>query len=198
MPSTFSFSMRAYAAAHFGWEDVLTVTWSDAEAKIRSEYTGGVDGRAYPVTIHGEIRGPGESLEEAQPRLARAIGNTLPMIALSANAAVADPFAIATYGLDITEAQPFIGYRTPGADEWFPPGKRAIDLDGTLALMEAMGRLAQAELLHRAVEAYRRALSYWIPEQQLLAGEFLFVAAETLSRFIVESRAATGAMEPVA
>ncbi len=120
MAAMFAFRMRAHSAAHFEWDDVLTVTWPDAEAKLQSKYTGGGDGRAYPVTIHGEIRGPGESLAEAEPRLAQAIGNTLPLIALASNAAVADPLAVAAHGLDLTEPQPFVGYRTPSASEWFP------------------------------------------------------------------------------
>jgi hypothetical protein len=60
--------MRAHAAAHFNWGDILTVTWPFAEAKLQSEYTGGEDERAYAVTIHGEIRGPGDSVEDAEPR----------------------------------------------------------------------------------------------------------------------------------
>jgi hypothetical protein len=189
MAATFTFRMRAYAAAHFAWDDVLTTTWTDAEAKFQSEYTGGDDGRAYPVTIHGEIRGESASLEEAEPRLAQAIGNVLPILALAANAAIADPLAVVAHGIDLTEPQPFRGYGTPQASEWFPPGKRRFDAEATLALIEAVGQHPQTDLLHRAVEAYRRALGNWIPEQRLMAGEFLFIAAETLSRFTLESRA---------
>jgi hypothetical protein len=58
-----------------------------------SEYTGREDGRAYPVTIHGEIRGEGESLDKAEPRLANAISSVLPILALAGNAAIADPLA---------------------------------------------------------------------------------------------------------
>lgn len=190
MAGAFAFRMRAYAAAHFEWGDVLAVTWPDAEAKLQSEYTGGEDGRAYPVTIHGEIRGPGESLAEVEPRFGPMIGNTLPLIALAANAAVADPLAVATHGLDLTEPQPIIAYRTPSAREWFPPGKRRIDVDATHALMTAVGNHPQMPLLLRAIESYRRALTNWVPEQRLLAGEYLFISAETLSRFMLESRAA--------
>jgi hypothetical protein len=192
----FTFRMRAYAAAHFAWDEVLTVTWADAEAKLQSEYTGGDDGRAYPVTIHGEVRSPGESIEEAEPRLAGSISNTLSLIALAANAAVADPLPVATHGIDLSEPQPLIYYYTPPASAWFPPGKRLIDLDATAALMAAVGHHPEGSLLHRAMESYRRALGYWIPETQLFAGEFLYIAAETLSRFLAESRAAQRGMSP--
>jgi hypothetical protein len=188
--------MRAYSAAHFEFDDVLTLTWPDAEAKLQSEYTGGDDGRAYPVTIHGEIRGNASSLEEAQTRLSGAIGNTLPLVALASNAAIADPLAVAVYGLELSTPQPFMGYRTPSPADWFPPGKRRIDAEATLALMSAVGQHPQSDLLHRAIESYRRALGHWFPEEQLLAGEFLFICAETLSRFAIESRAAARGITP--
>lgn len=39
---------------------------------------------------------------------------------------------------------------------------------------------------HRIISACHK---HWMPEERLLGGEFLFIAAETLSRFLVESRA---------
>jgi hypothetical protein len=196
MSGEFAFRMRVYAAAHFEFLDVLQVRWPDAVAFFQSEYTGGADGRAYPVTIHGEIRGPGESLQEAEPRLASTIGNVLPLISLCANAAIADPLAISAHGLDLQHPQPFTGYRTPGPEDWFPPGKGLIDLEPTLALITAVGQHPQTDLLQRAIESYRRAAGHWFPEQHLLAGEFLFIAAETLSRFLIESRAAAQGITP--
>ena len=194
MSNYYAVRLRSYAAAHFEWSVVNTITWHFAEAKLQSEYTGGDDGRAYAVTIHGEIRGAGESLEEAEPRLSTALADVLPLVALSGNAAVADPLLVTAHGLDLTSPQPFVGYRTPNAWEWFPPGRRILDADATLALMTAVGNHPQSDLLGRAIEAYRRALQHWIPEKRLMAGEFLFIAAETLSRFMLESRAASGGM----
>jgi hypothetical protein len=164
--------MRAYAAAHFDWDDILTVTWPDATAMLQSEYTRGRTGRAYPVTIHGEIRGEGQSLDEAQPRLANAIGNTLAIIAVAANAAIASPLAVAAHGLDLTAPQPFTVYRTPGPDEWFPPGGRRIDKEAALALTRAVGTHAPTDLLHRAFETCRRALAHWIPRSACSRASF--------------------------
>jgi hypothetical protein len=62
--------------------------------------------------------------------------------------------------------------------------------------MAAVGHHGQSELLLRAMESYRRALMYWVPESRLLAGEFLFIAAETLSRFLIESGAAERGISP--
>ena len=50
--------------------------------------------------------------------------------------------------------------------------------------------------LGRAVESYQRALGHWVPEERLLAGEFLAIAAEALSRFAIESRAHQLGMTP--
>lgn len=188
--------MRAYAAAHFEWDEVLSLKWPDAEAKFQSEYTGGEDGRAYAVTIHGEIRGPGESIEEAEPRLANAIAIPLALLAVASNAAIDDPLAVAAHGVDLLEPQPFVYYRTPAADAWFPPGKRRIDVEPTAAFLHAVGNHAESDLLIRGMESYRRALTYWVPESRLLAGAFLFISAETLSRFLIESRAAQRGLTP--
>jgi hypothetical protein len=190
----FTFQMRVYAMAHFRFNDHLTVTWPDAKAILLSEYTGGEDGRTYPVTIFGEIRGEYPSIEEAEARLANSIGNTLPILSLAANAGIADPLPVAIYGIDLAEPQPFLGYSTPRATEWFPPGGRRIDVDATYALMAAVGQHPQTDLLHRAIESYRRAVGHWVPEQHVMAGEFLFIAAETLSRFLIETRAAQRSM----
>lgn len=192
----FAFRVRAYAAAHFALNDVMTVRWPDAVAVLQSEYTGGTDGLAYPVTLHGEIRSEYASLEEAERRLGASIGNTLPIVALAANAAIADPLPIAVHGLDITTPQPFVAYHSPDAKHWFPPGDRQIEPGPTLALMTAVGTHPQTEILHRAIELYRRALGHWVPEYHVLAGEFLYICAETLSRFLIESRAAIRGLTP--
>jgi len=44
------------------------------------------------------------------------------VIAVASNAAVADPLAVAFYGLELSTPQPFIGYETPRAETWFPAG----------------------------------------------------------------------------
>jgi hypothetical protein len=193
----FAFRTRAHAAAHFNFGDGLTFRWPGAVAVLQSEYTGGEDGRAYPVTIHGEIRGEAQSIEEAQAKLSSMIGNVFPLIALAANAAVADPLAICAHGVDLAAgAQPFIGYRTPRANSWFPSGRRKIDSEATEALAIAVGHHPHGDLLHRSIESYRRAVGHWFPEEQLLAGEYLFIAAEALSRFLIESRAAEQGITP--
>ncbi|MGI8496617.1 MAG: hypothetical protein ACR2OG_03410 [Gemmatimonadaceae bacterium] len=115
---------------------------------------------------------------------------------MAGNAAVAAPLMITAHGLDVSERMPFIWYRTPSAREWFPPGRRTITAALVLDLMHAVGNHPQSDLLHRAIEAFRQALGHWTPEEQLMAGEFLFIAAETLSRCIVEQRAADQSMTP--
>lgn len=96
--------------------------------------------------------------------LGTAVRNVFPILALAANAAMADPLAVASYGLDLSKPQPFTGYETPQAREWFPPGARRFDLDATLALITAVAQHAQTDLLHRAIESYRRAVGIGYPK----------------------------------
>jgi hypothetical protein len=195
--SSFAVRLRAYAAAHFSLDEHLTIQWPDATGILQSEYTGGTTGRAYAVTLFGEIRGSAESLDEAQVRLGGSLGNVLPIVALAANAAIADPIPIAAFGLDVSkEPQEFMWYAVPDAKRFFPPGLRQINGPATLALMAGIGTHPQATTLQRAVESYRRALENWVPERMLMAGEFLYVAAETLSRFLIEARSAEKGITP--
>jgi hypothetical protein len=62
--------------------------------------------------------------------------------------------------------------------------------------MTAVGNHPQTDSLQRAIESYRRALSNWVPERLLMAGEFLFIAAETLSRCLIETRSAEKGITP--
>jgi hypothetical protein len=76
------------------------------------------------------------------------------------------------------------------------PTRERIDPEATKAFMTAVGHHDERDLLLRAMESYRRALENWVPELQLLAGEFLYIAGETLSRFLIESRASAQGMTP--
>lgn len=196
MGSTFVFRMRAYAAAHFDLDEHIEITWPDQTAYLQSEYTGGKTGRAYAVTIYGQVFGEAASLEAAQLHLSASIGNALPLVALAANAAIDSPLAVAVFGLDLTEPQELIWYSAPHASEFFPPGLRKIHPDATLKLMTAIGTHPQTDLLQRAAESYRNALANWFPERLLMAGEFAYIATETLSRFLIESRAAEKHITP--
>jgi hypothetical protein len=174
--------MRAYAAAHFAMDQVLEVRWPDAVAFLQSEFVEGPEA-SYPVTILGEARGQGDSPEAEQQRLGNAINSIYSLIALAGNAAVATPLAIAAYGSDLSEPRPFMGYRTPQATDWFPPGARRLDFEATHGLIAAATKQPNKGPLWRAINGYRDALEHWTPESELLAGEFLYVVAETLSRY---------------
>jgi len=186
----FVFKMRAHSAVHLRLDDHLMITWPDgATAYIQSEYTGGESGRAYPVTLYGVMFGDAESVDAAQLDLSTRLGNALPVLALAANAAIAAPLPVAVHGLDVSEPQEFVWYATPDATAWFPPGNRKLDVSATLALMTGVGHHSETESFQRAIEAYRNALANWFPENMLMAGEFLWIAAETLSRVMIEGRA---------
>lgn len=80
------------------WDAKLWFHWPNATAVFQSEYTGGDDGRAYPITLRGEIRGDPGDPTSAEAEFANTLGGLLPLLALSANAAVADPRMVASYG----------------------------------------------------------------------------------------------------
>lgn len=195
--SSFAVRLRAYAAAHFSLDQHLVIRWPDATATLQSEYTGGSTGRAYPVTLFGEIRGTADSLDDAQMRLGASLSNALPIVALAANAAIGDPMPIGAFGFDLSQGpQEFMWYAVRYAKRFFPPGLRQIDGAATLALMTGVGTHPQTTILHRAIESYRRALENWVPERMLMAGEFLYVTAETLSRFLIEARSSQKGITP--
>jgi hypothetical protein len=65
-----------------------------------------------------------------------------------------------------------------------------VPADRVGTLLEAADRYPSAGYHARAIGLYREALKYWTPESTLLAGEYLWMATEALSRGIVEADAA--------
>jgi hypothetical protein len=185
----FAFRVRAYAAAHFEIDDHVELRWPGVGGIVQSEYSGGEDGRAYAVTLHAEVRGLAESIDQAQEQFGALVAGVFPLISVAANAAIADPIPVAAYGLDLTTPQPYVAYQTPPATAWFPPGTRRIAKESTIAYTQAVATHAQTAELHRANESYRRAIGHLFPEERLLAGEYAFIATETLSRGMHEAEA---------
>ena len=62
--------------------------------------------------------------------------------------------------------------------------------------MKAVGARQNSAPLRRANESFRQALLHWAPEERLLGGEFLYIAAETLSRYLLASRAGDRGLNP--
>ena len=186
----FAVRVRAYAAAHFEIYDHVELRWPGVGGIVQSEYSGGEDGAAYAVTLHAEVRGLAESIDQAQEQFGNLVAGVFPLISVAANAAVADPVPVAAYGLDLTTPQPYITYQTPPATAWFPPGIRRIAKEPMIAYTQAVASHAQTTELHRASESYRRAIGHLFPEERLLAGEYAFIATETLSRAMHEAEAA--------
>jgi hypothetical protein len=48
----FVFGIRADAGAHCALDERIEVTWPDARGYLQSEYSGGVSGHAYAVTLY--------------------------------------------------------------------------------------------------------------------------------------------------
>jgi hypothetical protein len=72
--------------------------------------------------------------------------------------------------------------------------ERTIPVEETLALMTALFELAEPEKLATAFDLYRQALLSSAPQKVLMAGEFLFISAETLGQALVAKDAAAADM----
>lgn len=182
--------VRAISAAHLPFNDPLVAQLPDAHCVVKSEHVGGENG--WPVALRGEARGTAIDLDDAQRRLSEVVSGLLPLVALATNAAHADPALVVAHGTAPSKSSPaeWVGYEWPAPSTYFPPQARTVPADRVGALLEAADRYPSAGYHARAVGLYREALKYWTPESTLLAGEYLWMATEALSRGIVEADAA--------
>ena len=163
---------------------------------MTSEYVG--ESSRWPLMLRAEIRGAATGLQDAQQRLGARAGSLLPLVALAANAAHADPALVVAHGLspDVDQPAEWIAYEWPPASEYVPPHSRTIEPNLVGALLEGGDRFPSAGYHGRAVGLYREALKHWTPETELLAGEYLWMATEALSRGVVEAEATQRAITP--
>jgi hypothetical protein len=195
-PDGYLVVVRAISAAQLPYNDPLVAQLPGAHCVITSEHVGGEDG--WPVALRGEARGSATDIDDAQRRLSEIVSGLLPLVALAANAAHADPALVVAHGTAPSEAAPadWIGYEWPAPSTHFPPQARTVPADRIRALLEAADRYPSEGYHGRAVGLYREALKYWTPESTLLAAEYLWMATEALSRGIVEAEAAQRNMTP--
>jgi hypothetical protein len=195
-PNSYLVVVRAISAAQLAFNDPLVAQLPDAHCVIKSEHVGGEDG--WPLALRGEASGTADDIECAQRRLSEAVSGLLPLVALAANAAHADPSLVVAHGTTPSESAPaeWIAYEWPAPSTHFPPQSRTVPTNLVGALLEAADRYPSAGYHGRAVGLYREALKYWTPESTLLAAEYLWMATEALSRGIVEAEAAERNMTP--
>jgi hypothetical protein len=195
-PSQYLVVIRAISAAHLPFDDPLVAQLPDVHCVVKSEHVGGEDG--WPISLRGEARGTAADIDDAQRRLGDVVAGLLPLVALAANAAHADPALVVAHGTTVSESSPdeWIGYEWQPPSTCFPPPARPVSANLVGALLAAADRYPSDGYHGRAVGLYREALKYWTPESTLLAAEYLWMAAEALSRGIVEAEAAKGGMTP--
>lgn len=138
------------------------------------------------VTVPGhlwvEVRGKGASLEESLVPFANAGFALLPMLSLSANAAIRDPEL--EVALDstpgISERDYFQAYVS--SESGVLSTGRLISVHATVALLDAIRQHPDGERLRRAANHYRLALHSWRLGREVLSLAHLWMAVEALTK----------------
>lgn len=136
----------------------------------------------FPGHLWIEIRGMASTLEEALVPFGNAGLTIIPIMALSANAAIADPEI--EIGFDntngITERDYFQNYVPP--ERYILHYWRFIDANATVKLIEKIGSHPEGERLHRAANQYRLALDSWRLGRETLSLAHLWMALEAITK----------------
>ena len=194
--------MRGPSAAVFKPDEQLFVPEAISDiGPVRITYTTRHISRSSDVTLPGqlwiEIRGNAPMLAEALEPFSNAGLFVLPILALSANAAVGEPEI--ELGFDntegLTERDFFQSYVPPEPDILHPA--RGIDVSATLALMAAIGAHTGSERLLRGANQYRIALQSWRLGRETFALAHLWMATEAITKAKVRAECESrGITEP--
>jgi hypothetical protein len=193
----FTVVMRGPAAVVF-WqnEKLLVADFPTALGPVNIIYTSRWIKTREQVTIPGnlwiEITGKGPSLEEVLVPFANAGLTALPVLSVSANAAVGEPEI--ELGFD----------STPGACErdyfqsYVPPESsvvhlgRHINVQATITLLNAIGSHPDSVRLFRAANQYHLALDSWKLGRETLSLAHLWMALEALTKAKIRKECAIG------
>ena len=140
------------------------------------------DGIVTPGHIWIEASGFAQSLEEALVPFANASLSILPILSISANAAISDPNL--ELGFDntkgMTERDYFQCYIPPENNEIY--NLRYINIEATIALLDALDKHLDKERLIRAANQYRLALDYWRLGRETLSIAHFWMSIEALTK----------------
>jgi hypothetical protein len=193
-PSEYVVVARATSAAQFPAGRTLKLDLPEGTAVLETEYITGAGG--LPLGMRGTLRGQATSVSDAQRRMTARLSSVMRWMGLVGNAAQTDTATVVAHGVEVRDgAVEFVAYGRPADVADMPPKPRTIHPDSMAAFIDGLNRYgadsAEAVSLYdRAVGNYCQAVRYWIPEQVLLAGEYLWLATEALSRAMVEVEAA--------
>lgn len=193
---TFVVVVRAPAAVAFERDVELQIskyasTLGPVEVVCTTRYLGTQPEVALPGDLSVEVRGPAQSLNEALEPFANAALGVLPLLALSANAAVGE--AEIEFGYEdtpgVTERDYFQSY-IPGERGVLRSGRR-LDVPATVELVRALGRSPDQERILRAANQYRMALGSWRLGRETLSLAPLWMAVEALTKAKVRAELAS-------
>jgi hypothetical protein len=108
--------------------------------------------------------------------------SVLPVLGLSANAAIGEPEIELGFEntAGITERSYFQSYIPPERDNLY--AARSIDVSATVALLRALGAHPDSERLLRGANQYRIALQSWRLGRETLSLAHLWMAVEALTK----------------
>jgi hypothetical protein len=165
---------------------------------VRTRYDEAEFGIPVPRELWVEVRGEADTLDQGVDAAGRAAASLVPVLALTANAAIGDlePHLAFETTNDTNERAFF--QSTVEDERGMPPPGRRIPIELTVELLDALGHSRENARLLRASNQYLLALRYWKRHHGLLCLSHLFMAAETLK--VVALRTATDqiALEPLA
>jgi hypothetical protein len=183
----FTVVMRGSSAVVFLQNEILPVEkFPSASGPVNIVYTSRWIKRSETVTVPGqlwiEIRGQGNNLEESLVSFANAGLALLPMLALSANAAIGEPEVEVAFDStpNVSERDYFQSYVPP--ESGVVHFARHIDVKTTVALLNAINRHPEAERLRRAANQYQLALDSWKLGRETLSLAYLWMALEALTK----------------
>lgn len=135
-----------------------------------------------PGQLWIEIRGQANNLEESLVLFANAGLALLPMLALSANAAIGEPEVEVAFDStpNVSERDYFQSYIPP--ESGIVHFGQLIDVKTTVALLDAIKGHPEAERLRRAANQYRLALDSWKLGRETLSLAHLWMALEALTK----------------
>jgi len=145
------------------------------------------EGNVIPGHIWVEINGSAQSLQDALVPFANAGLSILPILSLSTNAAIND--LDLELGFDntkgITERDYFQCYVSPESNEIHI--QRHINIEATVALLDALDKHLDKERLIRAANQYRLALGNWRLGKESLILANLWMSLEALTKIKIRT-----------
>jgi len=149
------------------------------------------EGNFTPGHIWIEINGTTPSLQNALVPFANAGLSILPILSLSANAAIHDPDLELAFDntKGITERDYFQCYVSPESKEIHI--QRYINIEATIALINSIATHPDGDRLRRATNQYRLALGSWKLGKEILTLAHLWMSIEALTKAKIRTECKT-------